>query len=463
MLTANNELHGQLSGNGNIHGGGIAVKGDTGNGIEKIEKTGSVGLVDTYTIFYTDETTETYTVTNGAQGPQGVPGYTPVKGVDYFTESEVNEIISEASYDDTQVKSDITSLQTNKANKNEIPDVSNFITKDVNNLTYYTLKTSTGSLIDLEINSSTYVVTLKLKDVDGNVISTDTIDLPLETVVVGGSYDSVNKKVVLTLENGNTVEFSVADLVAGLQSEITSSNKLASDLVDDTNSGNKFVTTSEKTTWNGKQDHLTAGTGIDITNNVISNTQTSAEWGNISGTLSDQTDLNTVLSGKQANLVSGTNIKTINNNSLLGSGNLSIQSGETLPVGTEFDYDGQTVPVGYEEVDDAIESGSNANGYYVKYNDGTMICTKSVGNTTDTVSSWGALYDTSFDAGNWAETFISTPIVNATIVSASGFVEGIRNTSTTAVGSITIARPTNISSANPWAVTLNVIGIGRWK
>jgi hypothetical protein len=40
------------------------------------------------------------------------------------------------------------------------------------------------------------------------------IDLPLESVVVSGSYDSVNKKVVLTLENGNTVEFSVADLVA---------------------------------------------------------------------------------------------------------------------------------------------------------------------------------------------------------------------------------------------------------
>jgi hypothetical protein len=40
------------------------------------------------------------------------------------------------------------------------------------------------------------------------------IDLPLESVVVSGSYDAVNKKVVLTLENGNTVEFSVADLVA---------------------------------------------------------------------------------------------------------------------------------------------------------------------------------------------------------------------------------------------------------
>ena len=147
----------------------------------------------------------------------------------------------------------------NKANMSDIPDVSGFITKDVNNLTNYTLKTATGSLIDLEINSSNYVVSLNLKDIDGNVISTDTIDLPLESVVVGGSYDATNKKIVLTLENGNTVDIPVGDLIAGLQTEITSQNKLASDLVDDSNSGNKFVNTSEKNSWNAKYDKPAGG------------------------------------------------------------------------------------------------------------------------------------------------------------------------------------------------------------
>ena len=147
----------------------------------------------------------------------------------------------------------------NYALESEIPDVSNFITKDVNNLTNYTLKTNTGSLIDLEINDTTYVVTLKLKNLDGTIISADTIDLPLESVVVSGRYDNTTKKVILTLENGSEVDFSVADLVAGLQTEITSSNKLASDLVDDTNSGNKFVTTSEKQTWNNKYDKPNSG------------------------------------------------------------------------------------------------------------------------------------------------------------------------------------------------------------
>ena len=42
--------------------------GPTGNGISNITKTGTSGLVDTYTITYTDGTTSTFTVTNGRDG-----------------------------------------------------------------------------------------------------------------------------------------------------------------------------------------------------------------------------------------------------------------------------------------------------------------------------------------------------------------------------------------------------------
>lgn len=42
--------------------------GATGNGIASITKTGTQGLVDTYTITYTDGTTSTFTVTNGQNG-----------------------------------------------------------------------------------------------------------------------------------------------------------------------------------------------------------------------------------------------------------------------------------------------------------------------------------------------------------------------------------------------------------
>ena len=46
--------------------------GEDGRGIVSITKTGTLGLVDTYTILYTDETTSTFTVTNGKDG-EGAP------------------------------------------------------------------------------------------------------------------------------------------------------------------------------------------------------------------------------------------------------------------------------------------------------------------------------------------------------------------------------------------------------
>ena len=53
----------------------------------------------------------------------------------------------------------------------------------------------------------------------------------------------------------------------------------------------------------------TAGTWIDITNWVISNTQTSAEWWNIQWNITDQTDLQSALSDKQNTLTAGANIQ----------------------------------------------------------------------------------------------------------------------------------------------------------
>jgi len=49
----------------------IFVAGEDGRGIESIVKAGTSGLVDTYTITYSDNTTSTFTVTNGAAGVAG--------------------------------------------------------------------------------------------------------------------------------------------------------------------------------------------------------------------------------------------------------------------------------------------------------------------------------------------------------------------------------------------------------
>lgn len=65
-------------------------------------------------------------------------------------------------------------------------------------------------------------------------------------------------------------------------------------------------------------------TMTDIVDTVSAGIPTGADWGEISGTLSNQIDLQSALDSKQDDLVSGTNIKTINGSNVLGSGNLQI-------------------------------------------------------------------------------------------------------------------------------------------
>ena len=50
------------------------AQGADGISITKVEKTATDGLVDTYTITFSNGTTTTYTVNNGAAGAQGAPG-----------------------------------------------------------------------------------------------------------------------------------------------------------------------------------------------------------------------------------------------------------------------------------------------------------------------------------------------------------------------------------------------------
>lgn len=110
------------------------------------------------------------------------------------------------------------------------------------------LVANTGGKIDLILSQTDFKLYAVLKNIAGATIATSSvIDLPLESVVVSGRYDAATKMVILTLQNGSTIEFSVADLISGLQEEITPQNKLDADLVSDTTSANKFVSQQEKT------------------------------------------------------------------------------------------------------------------------------------------------------------------------------------------------------------------------
>lgn len=99
----------------------------------------------------------------------------------------------------------------------------------------------------------------------------------------------------------------------------------------------------------------------------------SSSWGSIGGTLSNQTDLQNALNAKQDTLVSGTNIKTINSSSILGSGNLSITaSAAGLNTQVQFNDNGSIggdAGLTYDKTTDNLTVGSislNQNGLVVK-------------------------------------------------------------------------------------------------
>ena len=109
----------------------------------------------------------------------------------------------------------------------------------------------------------------------------------------------------------------------------------------DTSTYNTYTAATD-TAISGKQDTLNAGTGIDITNNTISVTGVplTVEDNVTSGSSNPvkSSGIYNFVTGetstKQDTLISGTNIKTVGTNSLLGSGNIALM---TARVGTDED------------------------------------------------------------------------------------------------------------------------------
>jgi hypothetical protein len=224
---------------------------------------------------------------------------------------------------------------------------------------------------------------------------------------------------IVTVDNASDL-FPIVDTSAAETKKITPSalkTALALNNVDNTSDANKPVSSATQSALNAKQDTLVSGTNIKTVNgtSVLGSGNISISsavaWGGVTGTLSNQTDLQTALDGKvdentaitgatktkitydakglvtagadattadiasstdkryvtdaqlvvvgntsgtntgdnatnsqysglatskQDALVSGTNIKTVNSTSLLGSGNVAVEP--TITATTSADY-----------------------------------------------------------------------------------------------------------------------------
>lgn len=111
------------------------------------------------------------------------------------------------------------------------------------------------------------------------------------------------------------------------------------------------------------------------------------------------------------------------------------------------------------------ETGSNSNGSWIKYSDGTMLCygIKQIGNVAVN-NPFGVLYaSNSINLGNFPQTFISAPTCLKTLNSTTGLSLWITNeiqANTTYIGDIkTIA----VIQGNPTNVSVSWSAFGRWK
>lgn len=349
---------------------------DGADGFSPIATVSKVG--DTATISITDlNGTTTANISDGTDGQDGrdgvdgQDGYTPIKGVDYFDGQDgqdgadgqdgfspiatVTKSGDTATISITDANGTTTATVTDGADGQDGSIVSiNRKTSSGTNIADITIDGVTtelyapngggGTITDVEVDG-TSVVTGGVAEIDltgksdvGHTHTTSAItDFPtLATVATSGSYNDLSNKptiptvnnATLTIQkNGTNVQTFTANASSNKTANITVPTK-TSDITNDSG----FITSSALPT---KVSDLTNDAGY-----ITGYTETDPIFTASAASGITSSDINN-WDGKQDELVSGTNIRTINGTSILGSGDISVAAGGT-PIPTadtvaEFD------------------------------------------------------------------------------------------------------------------------------
>lgn len=114
-----------------------------------------------------------------------------------------------------------------------------------------------------------------------------------------------------------------------------------------------------------------------------------------------------------------------------------------------------------------IESGSNSNGSWIKFDDGTMICRGKITISGAVETAWGSLYYLEDKVARYyPQSFISPPEIQTSIdnTTPGGFIIGMigyeRQVTNDYFKGVTIIRPTTRANDD---YKVNYMAIGRWK
>ena len=221
----------------------------------------------------------------------------------YQTSGDVQNAIS-GKVDTTTYNTFTAATNTaldNKANKNEIPSVSGYADSVKYNSTSKYVEFyhgGTGGTVVFSYDASPFLI-------DGMVQNVEIKDVTI-------SGESVTCLVI----SFNT-DAGKQDINIPLTEIFDPSNYYNKTQIDNTVSG--------LTARMGEDEEVTAA-ALNALNEEVSGKVETSTYDTFTGAT------NTALAGKQATLVSGTNIKTVNNQSLLGSGNIDIEGGNKVEV-----------------------------------------------------------------------------------------------------------------------------------
>lgn len=208
---------------------------------------------------------------------------------DLTDKPELATVATSGSYDDLTDKPVIPEQKQADWDESDSTDASYIQHKP--DLSAYSLVTETGNRLSMSIDED-YDLVVRLLDKHDNVLSTQDIDLPLESMIVNASY--ANGVLTLTLQNGQTVDVDISDIVSGLvpDSRTINGQSLSSDvtLTAQDLSLATVATSGDYDDLSNKPDlslKLDAPSVAGTVGQVLTKTATGQEWADAQGGGSD--------------------------------------------------------------------------------------------------------------------------------------------------------------------------------
>lgn len=171
--------------------------------LDGIEASADVNLIESISVNGT-----TRTITN--------------KNVDIIVPTKTSDLTNDSDFTTNEHVDAVKDYLEEKIDDNTeaIGDNADAIDEINSNLLNYSLISETGNKIQLLMDTSTYKIKAILKDKNNNTIDTSNeIDLPMESVVLSVTYNSTDKELVITLQNGTVTRVPLSSLISGLVNE----------------------------------------------------------------------------------------------------------------------------------------------------------------------------------------------------------------------------------------------------